>query len=96
MTTSSVSALSKQLESLDLQRDTYSTLRLMTPSTGLIWRLLLKVGTLVDSEIGGAAVDAAVLTLEVLPGPGSYPGTTNNGITSMEWDQWYRSYRFVE
>ena len=56
-----------------------------------------------DSEIGAAAVHAGVLTLaggtvtlEVLPGEESYPGTTSNGITSMEWDQWYRSYRFVE
>ncbi|TVR32533.1 MAG: hypothetical protein EA404_07035 [Spirochaetaceae bacterium] len=56
-----------------------------------------------DSEIGGAAVHAGVLTLaggtvtlEVLPGEDSYPGTTSNGITSEEWDQWYRSYRFVE
>ena len=56
-----------------------------------------------DSEIGGAAVHAGVLTLaggtvtlEVSPGQGSYPGTTSNGITSMEWDQWYRSYQFMQ
>ena len=48
---------------------------LMTPSTGLIWSLLLKIGTSVDSEIGAAAVHAGVVTLaggtvtlEVRPG----------------------------
>lgn len=57
-----------------------------------------------DSSIGSAAVHAGkitfatggTVTIEILPGRSSYTGSSRNGVTSLDWDEWYGSFRFVD
>ncbi len=54
-----------------------------------------------DSRLATAAVHAGLLQVgqrgrlrvTILPGQASYPGSTRNGVTSAEWQQWAGSYR---
>ena len=57
-----------------------------------------------DSSIGVAAVHAGLITfagggqvtIRILPGQLSYPGSTRNGVTSSDWDEWEGSFEFVK
>ncbi len=56
-----------------------------------------------DSSIARAAVHAGVLavgqtkvvTVTILPGQGSYPASTRNGVTTASWGAWSGSYSFA-
>lgn len=56
-----------------------------------------------DSSIGTAAVHAGLISFAeggtviilVLPGQESYTGSTQNGVTSMDWDAYVGSFEFV-
>jgi hypothetical protein len=56
-----------------------------------------------DSSIGSAAVHKGLITftnggtvkIRILPGRGSYTGSTRNGVTSEDWDEWDGSFEFV-
>ncbi len=56
-----------------------------------------------DSILAKAAVHAGVLslgqtgivTVQILPGQGSYASTTQHGITTASWGSWAGSYQFV-
>jgi hypothetical protein len=56
-----------------------------------------------DSSVCTAAVHAGVITfaeggvvtIEMLPGQASYPGTTRNGFESHSWGSWVGSFVFI-
>jgi len=56
-----------------------------------------------DSSIGAAAVHKGLITfasggtvkIRILPGRSSYAGSTRNGVTSDDWDEWDGSFEFV-
>ncbi|CAF3751800.1 unnamed protein product [Rotaria sp. Silwood1] len=56
-----------------------------------------------DSNLAAAAVHAGVVdkgevkmvNVHILPGQYSYQGSTQNGITSLDYDAWEGSYKFI-
>jgi hypothetical protein len=56
-----------------------------------------------DSSIGTAAVHAGIITfaaggtvtIRILADPGSYTGTTRNGVTSLDYGSWDSAFEFV-
>ena len=57
-----------------------------------------------DSSIGTAAVhaglitfaDGGVVTIEILPGQGSYKGTEKYGVSTRSYGSWQGSFRFIK
>jgi hypothetical protein len=57
-----------------------------------------------NSSIGTAAVHAGLITfagggtvtIRILPGLSHYTGSTRNGVASMDWGEWGRSFEFVK